>query len=113
VTAPYRWQDDQPLDGCEFADRIQPGTTVLNSMYQLDDPEVLNVAHVSAPDADGMVTIHDVTGFELLVNSGMCFQIMTSELADLIGFLVTAEQARLRLQGPESPELPGVEGDRP
>lgn len=94
-TGPYRWQDDEPLEGCEFAARLEPGTTVLNSMYQVGDPEVINVAHVSEPDADGLVTVHDVSGYAVRVSRRMCFEIMTPELAELIGFLVIAEQDRL------------------
>lgn len=96
MTKPYRWQDDQPLDGCEFTARLQPGTTVMNSMYQSNgDPEVINVAHVEIHD-DGLVTVHDVSGYAVSTSAAMCMQIVTSELADLIGFLVISEQDRQR-----------------
>lgn len=90
----YRWEDDQPWDGCEFAGRLKPGDAVLNDMWQHpSDPEVINVTHVE-PGEDGMVTIHDVTGYSLRSNAVGRFQLMTPELADLFRFVVIAEQDR-------------------
>ncbi|QYN41001.1 hypothetical protein K1T35_47525 (plasmid) [Pseudonocardia sp. DSM 110487] len=96
MTKPYRWQDDRPLDGCEFAARLRPGTTVLNSMYRSDaDPQVINVAHVEI-NGDEMVTIHDVSGYAVTTCADLCLQVVTSELADLIDFVMIAERDRDR-----------------
>jgi hypothetical protein len=93
MTQPYRWQDDQPLAGCEFAARLQPGTTVINSMYEDGAPQVINVAAVEIHNDDA-VTIHDVSGYAVRTCADMCMEILTPELADLLGFLVMAEQDR-------------------
>lgn len=95
---PYRWEDDEPLAGSEFAARLQPGTTVLNSMWTStppDDVAVINVAHVDPVDDDGMVVIHDVSGYTVHCCADLCFQIVTPELEDLMGIIVIAEQDRL------------------
>jgi hypothetical protein len=94
MSEPYRWQDDQPLDGTQFAARLTVGMTVLNSMYEKPgDPEVINVAHVE-DHGDGMVTVYDVGGYAVRMCADMCMDIVTGELADLMGFLVIAEQDR-------------------
>lgn len=99
MTRPYRWQDDQPLSGTQFAARLEAGTTVLNGMFASTDPDeaaVINVAYVELPDDDDMVIIHDVSGHTVRCCADLCFTILTPELADLIGFVVIAEQERHR-----------------
>lgn len=93
--AAYRWQDDRPLDGCEFAARLRPGMTVDASpvLEHDNDPDVINVAHVEDLGND-RVRIYDVSGWSTETYAGMCMTIMTPELADLIGFVVLAEQER-------------------
>lgn len=97
---PYRWQDDLPLAGTEFAARLMPGTTVLNGMFRSTDPDdaaVIDVAYVEPPDGDEMVIIHDVSGYTVRCCADLCMSILTPELADLIGCVVIAEQDRFAL----------------
>lgn len=91
----YRWQDDQPLDGCEFAARLQPGMTVdAAPVYEGDGgPQVINVSHVEDLGG-GRVRIYDVSGWSATTCADMCMTIITPELADLMSFIVLAEQDR-------------------
>lgn len=91
----YRWQDDQPLHGCEFAARLQPGTTIDGGAFyrRPDDPQTIDVAHIEDL-SDGMVRIHDVSGWSTVTAADMCCHIETPELADLKRFLLLAEQER-------------------
>ena len=93
---PYRWQDDEPLDGCEFAARLRPGMAVdTGPVYEHDDdPQVINVAHVEDL-GDGFVRIYDVSGWSARTCADMCMTIVTPELADLMRLIVLAEQDRL------------------
>lgn len=92
----YRWQDDRPLDGCEFAARLRPGMVVnAGPVYEHDgDPQVIDVAHVEEL-GDGLVRIYDVSGWSAVTCADMCMTIITPELADLTGFLLFAEAERL------------------
>jgi len=96
VVQPYRWQDDQPLDGCEFAARLQPGMAVDGApLYQQKgDPDVINVAYVEDL-GDDRVRIYDLSGWSTETCADMCMTTMTPELTDLMGFVVLAEQDRL------------------
>ena len=79
-------------DDVTIIDRdLRPGMTI----EWCEGPWYLDVTAVSAPDADGMVTIDAMQG-RFVIGGDCMFTEITPELADLIGAVVTAENERLR-----------------
>lgn len=85
------------------------GATIISPMHavytqdQLPDPDCrgcadtfFDVAHVSGPDVDGMVTITGVCGHFATVCSDMLMEPVTPELADALAAIVIDEVERAR-----------------
>ncbi|WP_367139716.1 hypothetical protein [Saccharothrix sp. HUAS TT1] len=85
-----------PLPGHVAAGNLRPGTTVVNCNYSADDPRAtLDVASVTAPDADLMVLVHVVDGPPVPLASDWPLEIVTPQMADLFTTVVHAEAERL------------------
>jgi hypothetical protein len=68
-----------------YANQVRPGDCVVNpdAGWDGDDREVLDVMHISGPDADGMVMLHAPGGPPVRVAGDWGLQRYTQDLADL------------------------------
>lgn len=75
-----------------YAGSLRPGMCVVNPLYDGEGgPEVLDVLHVSAPDADGAVIISAVGG-QVRLAADWAMEPHTRERADLVAALVMEAQ---------------------
>jgi hypothetical protein len=81
-----------------YADEVTPGDCVLNpnTGWNGDDREVLDVMHVTGPDADGMVVLHAPGGPPVRIAADWGLERYTAAGADLHASLITQALEDLR-----------------
>lgn len=89
---------DCPCQFRRYLDQVTPGMTIMASCAGIHDGQALDVEFISAPDADGLVTIHGTTpygpaSYEWHPDNPVT--LYTDDIRDLETLVVMTEQDRL------------------